>query len=783
MGMRQICRLQAAALAFLGMPVAAARPGQAPAASGGPVRIIFDTDMDSDCDDAGALAVLHALADRGEVEILATVVSSLYQWNVPCVEAINRYYGRPDLPIGSPKRDAVDSHAGSRYARQIAESCVTRLKSNAGAADAVRIYRRALASQDDGAVVIVSVGDLTNLRNLLRSPADEFSDLAGPELVRRKVARWVCMGGRYPSHLDPKVYGNFKTDPTSTVEVARDWPTDLVFTGLGEDILTGSRLKETPPDNPVRRAYELYLGDAPARPSWDEVAVLYAARPDAPFWRTCTIGHNHIFPNGTNEWRDQPDSGNHVLLLLRDAARDEVGARIDGLMVQPPKCGRPAAGASAIGPRAAHPWSPHPKAAPVTERRGDAFAADANGTRTCSGGWQWRFDGIEPGKTYEIAIEASYREIAVPRDALTCVAIWGAPAPDQDRAGAIWEYLLPGPCVDDRVGFSRRAVAPERATNLTVRATLRWTATGKTLWHAPRVALAKEPLVKSPPVRVCVVTGHHTERRGRQFKTVQDNVDFYGALCEDACQNERPRLIVLPEIALQWGVPGEAIDLAVPAPGPETEAFAAIARRHRTRIALGMHERDGDAVHNSVILIGPNGSIEGRYRKVHLAADGEDTSGVLPGDGFPVFDTDIGRIGFNICMDSSAAESSRMVGLNGAELLLLPIMGDHRADRWSFGQPIFNEDRWRAIMRTHAIDNQLCMVVARNNALGSCIIDRKGEILAWNDGDRPYIAADVGLGEGHRIWQGGCFRDVNWFQRRPHLYGPFTDTANHGGSR
>ena len=65
------------------------------------VKIICDTDMDTDCDDAGALAVLHGLADRGEGEILATMVSSQYPWSAPCVEAINRYYGRADLPIGA----------------------------------------------------------------------------------------------------------------------------------------------------------------------------------------------------------------------------------------------------------------------------------------------------------------------------------------------------------------------------------------------------------------------------------------------------------------------------------------------------------------------------------------------------------------------------------------------------------------------------------------------------------------------------------------------------------
>ncbi|MEI9893193.1 MAG: hypothetical protein WDN28_04600 [Chthoniobacter sp.] len=68
-----------------------------------PVRIFFDTDMETDCDDAGALAVLHALADRGECEILATVVSVRDPNSAATVDAINRYYGRPNLPLGMVK--------------------------------------------------------------------------------------------------------------------------------------------------------------------------------------------------------------------------------------------------------------------------------------------------------------------------------------------------------------------------------------------------------------------------------------------------------------------------------------------------------------------------------------------------------------------------------------------------------------------------------------------------------------------------------------------------------
>ncbi len=311
--------------------------GLAVAAQGQPVPLMFDTDMDTDCDDAGALAILHTLADHREVEILATVVSSRHKWAAPCVAAINAWHGRPAIPIGVPKSEAQTwDRRGSQYAQKIAEKHPTTLKSGDDAPDAVTLYRKILAAQPGHSVVLCSVGDLTNMRDLLLSQPDAASPLGGRELVAQKIKVWVCMGGRYPKHLDPGVFGNFKPDPRSTVEALRDWPGVIVFTGLGDDLLTGGRLRETPTDNPVRQAYEIYLGKTPTRPSWDPIAVLYAVRPDAPFWNIRATGHNHIFPNGCNEWREGPPT-NHRLLELRPGAADEVRATLDELMIQPPK--------------------------------------------------------------------------------------------------------------------------------------------------------------------------------------------------------------------------------------------------------------------------------------------------------------------------------------------------------------------------------------------------------------------------------------------------------------
>jgi predicted amidohydrolase len=335
-----------------------------------------------------------------------------------------------------------------------------------------------------------------------------------------------------------------------------------------------------------------------------------------------------------------------------------------------------------------------------------------------------------------------------------------------------WDYVVGVPDGAGRVVFDSILVAPPDASMLTVRLTLRWVATGAVEWRDIRVE-DLGPVPDRGGVRVAVATG--TEARAREARpTLEQGVAFYADLAEKACAEYGARLVALPEIGPQWHLPGTAFDKAVPVPGPETDRFAQIARRYDAVIVVGIEERDGDAVFNSAVTIDATGEIAGVYHKVHLASF-EAFSGVCPGTDFPVHDTRVGRIGCNICMDSSATESSRMVGLNGADFLVLPIMGDHRASVWQRGNPVLDEDRWRCIMRTRAMDNQLTLVVARNCGVGSCIIDRSGGILACNDGTADVVAADVPWDDAFRKWNGGCFRQVNWRQRRPNVYGAFVD--------
>ncbi len=280
-----------------------------------PLPVIFDTDMDSDVDDVAALAQLHAFADMGEVEILAVMVSGHNEWSAPCIDALNTFYQRPDLPIG-----LVSGTRGIRqdsfFAREVAEAFPQDFQAKHEKIEAVALYRRSLAARPDSSVVIVSVGDLTNLAALLASGPDEHSRLNGRDLVELKVAHYVCMGSRYPAETDPGTskWGNFRPDPESTREVNDLWPTMLTFTGGGEfahSMAIGRKIvKLDPTRSPVSLAYRSYLGKAkvgPVRHSADSIALLVGVRGFEPWFKVVERGSNHIDEIGRNAWREEPD--------------------------------------------------------------------------------------------------------------------------------------------------------------------------------------------------------------------------------------------------------------------------------------------------------------------------------------------------------------------------------------------------------------------------------------------------------------------------------------------
>ena len=284
-----------------------------------PVKIIFDTDMESDVDDVGALAMLHGLSEQDQCEILATISSSLNPWAAPTIDVINTFFGHPDIPIGNVKTFGV--YRNSKYSRSIVDKYPQDIGLGENAPDAVDIYRKILSEQPDSSIIIVSVGYVTNLYNLLKSGPDDYSPLPGPALVQKKVKHYVCMGGRYPLQQDPGKWGNFKPDPRAIQYVAQFWPTDIIFTAGGDfadAIPTGKILFEhkRSTQNPVSNADEIFLEgwNRNYHHSADLIAVYVAVKGVQPYFQLKSTGYNHIFTNGTNVWRRAPDKPNHFIV-------------------------------------------------------------------------------------------------------------------------------------------------------------------------------------------------------------------------------------------------------------------------------------------------------------------------------------------------------------------------------------------------------------------------------------------------------------------------------------
>ncbi len=320
-----------------------------------PVRIFFDTDMETDCDDAGALAVLHSLADLGECTILATVVSVRDPASAATVDAINTYHRRPGLPIGMVRGAGVLEK--STYASRIAAEFPHRFKGagDSGASidaaaipDATLVYRDVLEKQPDRSVVIVTVGYVTNLRTLLELPASEGHP-SGLDLIRAKVAKWVCMGGNFvgePARDDLKLGNvNFQRDPVSALRVIRDWPGTVEFVGreigsVPSGLAIGKSLSQTPPGNPVRRSYEHYFkGTAKNRHVADLVTVLYAVRGLRDYWDMAPRGRMDLQPGMTFEWLPAADGTQAYLKKKKVNGQPNdraIEAVLDALMIRPP---------------------------------------------------------------------------------------------------------------------------------------------------------------------------------------------------------------------------------------------------------------------------------------------------------------------------------------------------------------------------------------------------------------------------------------------------------------
>ncbi|NUQ01677.1 MAG: carbon-nitrogen hydrolase family protein [Armatimonadetes bacterium] len=228
-------------------------------------------------------------------------------------------------------------------------------------------------------------------------------------------------------------------------------------------------------------------------------------------------------------------------------------------------------------------------------------------------------------------------------------------------------------------------------------------------------------------------------------------------------------VICLPECCTTANLPPDDPERLEPLPGPSFALWAERARRHRLVVVGWQYELDGERYHNTGFVIDRDGQLVGRYRKVHSTPNAI-ANGEVPGDEFPVFETDFGRVGMMICYDAYFPEQARILALKGAEIIFYPTMSDAR-----------HEPIWELVARSRAVDNGVYVVsaVMRNSYMAySGIFAPSGHVVAA----RQTWAGGLAVGtidlderfrsEGHSgIAQPADLQALYWYSRRPEVYG------------
>lgn len=303
---------------------AAAAPAPRPAPAK-PVPLIFDTDIGNDCDDAMALAVIHALQNRNACRLLAVTLTNPDPLAGRLIDAINTFYGRPDVPIGvNPQSPVV--HKESRFLKAAHDHPHDFDPAQSPAA--VALLRRMLAAADDASVVIVQVGFFTNLAALLDSPADAASPLPGRELVQRKVKSLSLMAGAFALVRGQNYFLEFnvKYDIPAAIKVARDWPTPAVWSGaeIGEAVTFPARVVDNDfayvPRHPIHDTYQLFRATPHERPCYDLTSVLEAVWPDRDYFALSVPGLVEVLPDSFTKFVPAKNGRDRHLIVDRERA-------------------------------------------------------------------------------------------------------------------------------------------------------------------------------------------------------------------------------------------------------------------------------------------------------------------------------------------------------------------------------------------------------------------------------------------------------------------------------
>lgn len=355
-------------------------------------------------------------------------------------------------------------------------------------------------------------------------------------------------------------------------------------------------------------------------------------------------------------------------------------------------------------------------------------------------GWFQRTFDVVGGQWYQLEVLRRLNSVASPRRSALVRLVW------QDSVGKLVQADVPEqqakllghvPTAEpehptdgatDQQGWTRVGGvyrAPTKAKRAVLELHLQWAPGGKVEWSAVQFIKTEPPT--SRLVRLATI--HHRP----SGKSMRANCEEYAPLLAEAAK-KKADLVVLGETVPYVGGKAKAHETAESIPGPTTEYFGQQAKEHEMHIVLSLYEREAHLVYNSAVLLGPDGKLIGKYRKVCLP-HAEVEQGVAPGKDYPVFDTKLGRVGMMVCYDGFFPEVARELTNRGAELIAWPVWGCNPM----LGQARACENHVYLVSSTYMRPKDAWMI--------SAVYDQTGRVLAQADEQSRVAVAEVDLSQ------------------------------------
>ncbi|MBT3382663.1 MAG: carbon-nitrogen hydrolase family protein [Prolixibacteraceae bacterium] len=350
------------------------------------------------------------------------------------------------------------------------------------------------------------------------------------------------------------------------------------------------------------------------------------------------------------------------------------------------------------------------------------LALAGNGKMYANGSWTKTFE-VVPGKYYEFITHFKVENVTQLDRSVLSQIIW------QDENGKRLGFIeFPATkAIESKDGWyiiQQKYQIPGGAVKARIDLFYRWDAEGKVYFGG--TSFKETDAIKPRLVRLGAI--HY---KPKNTSSSQENLEQFGEFINIAGE-KKADIVCLPEGITVAGTGKTYIEVSETIPGPSTKFLGQLAKKHNMYIVAGIYEKEGPVVYNTAILLGRDGELQGKYRKVALPRE-EIDGGITPGENFPVFDTDFGKIGMMICWDVFFPEPARMLALNGAEVIFMPIWGGNLT-----------------LAKARSIENQIYLV-SSTYGMKTGVFDKNGKIIVEGTEENPVVVVEVDLNQRNLI--------------------------------